>query len=208
MHATKKVGLNERIFKKRNISVSNYGKILLLLCFSLLFCFANAQVVTIKVTFTSAPTFATSSFADLKYNKQAVFNLDIDDQPANVMSVLAYMQGGTALEDGKNYPGKFFTDGCGNKKPYTAAVATTAHSNYNDGDLTLVPHLLNASQLTQLVASGFMLENHGFYHERDQYYLINNFNEVKNIVENSQFYLCQNTLCTKSVGHSFKQYRL
>ena len=187
MHAIKEVGLNEPIFKNKNISVNNYSKILFLLCSSLLFCFANAQVVTIKVSFTSAPTFATSSFADLKYNKQAVFNLDIDDQPANVMSVLAYLQGGTALEDGKNYAGKFFTDGCGNKKPYTAAVAMTAHSNYNDGDLTLVPHLLSASQLTKLVASDFMLENHGFYHDKNLYYLTNNFNEVKNIVENANF---------------------
>lgn len=113
--------------------------------------------------------------------------MDIDDQPANVMSVKAFLQGGVAQEDGINYPGKFFTDGCGNNKPYSMGIAMTAHSNYNDGDLTTVPSLLSATQLTNLVASGFLLENHGFYHEQDQYYVTNNFTVPRNILENTNF---------------------
>lgn len=159
----------------------------LCILFGLGFTFLQAQIIIVKVTFASPPSSATSSFADLKYDKQAVFNLEIDDQPANVMSILAYLQGGTAPEDGVNYRGKFFSDGCGNKKPYTAAVAMTAHSNYNDGDLTTVPFLLNPAQLTTLVAAGFMLENHGFYHEKNQYYITNKFNEARNIQENTKF---------------------
>jgi hypothetical protein len=144
-------------------------------------------VITVTVKYSTNPGNPKTTLADLKYNKQSVLSMDIDDQPANVMSVKAYLQGGIATEDGVTYPGKYFTDGCGNNKPYALGVAMTAHSNYNDGDLTLVPSLLNASQLTTLVASGFLLENHGFYHEQDQYYITNNFTEPRNIIENTNF---------------------
>jgi hypothetical protein len=146
-----------------------------------------SQIVTVTVKYSTNPGNPKVSLADLKYNKQSVLSMDIDDQPANVMSVKAFLQGGVAQEDGINYPGKFFTDGCGNNKPYSMGIAMTAHSNYNDGDLTTVPSLLSATQLTNLVASGFLLENHGFYHEQDQYYLTNNFTVPRNILENTNF---------------------
>jgi hypothetical protein len=148
---------------------------------------AHSQVITVTVKYNSAQAGSKASLADLKYNKQSVLSMEVDDQPANVMSVKAFLQGGVATEDGLTYTGKYFTDGCGNNKPYTLGVAMTAHSNYNDGDLTLVPSLLNTSQLKTLVASGFLLENHGFYHEQDQYYVTNNFTEPRNILENTNF---------------------
>jgi len=147
----------------------------------------RAQVITVKVSFSTKPSTANAEFADLKYNKQAVFNLEIDDQPANTMSLLAYLQGGKAPEDKVVYPGKFFSDGCGNKKPFTIAVAMTAHSNYNDGDLTEAPSFLNEKQLKILVKKGCLIQNHGFYHGRDQYYIRNNFDQKKNIAENAKF---------------------
>jgi hypothetical protein len=163
-------------------------KTVIAFCFlSLLSVEAYSQIITVTVKYSANPGNPKVSLADLKYNKQSVLSMDIDDQPANVMSVKAYLQGGMATEDGLTYPGKFFTDGCGNNKPYSLGIAMTAHSNYNDGDLTLVPSLLNSSQLTSLVASGFLLENHGFYHEQDQYYVSNNFTLPRNILENTNF---------------------
>ncbi|HEU0109591.1 MAG TPA: hypothetical protein VFQ73_01890, partial [Flavisolibacter sp.] len=158
-----------------------------LLCFCSVSVLAVAQNISVKVNFNNAPDSASTRFTDLKYNKESVFSLDIDDQPVNVMSILAYFQGGVAPEDGISYPGKYFTDGCGVKRPFAAGIAMTAHSNYNDNDLTTASHLLSVDQLKKLVKAGFGLQNHGFYHEKDGYYITNKFNEAKNIAEGTNF---------------------
>jgi hypothetical protein len=179
---------NNSILKHLGLYTYFLFKTVIAFCFLSLFpAKAYSQIITVTVKYSTNPGNPKVSLADLKYNKQSVLSMDIDDQPANVMSVKAYLQGGMATEDGITYPGKFFTDGCGNNKPFSLGIAMTAHSNYNDGDLTLVPSLLNSSQLTTLVASGFLLENHGFYHEQDQYYVSNNFTPPRNILENTNF---------------------
>src|SRR5215218_3743818 len=158
--------------------------------FFLLFCFfsswAKSQVVTVTVNFATAPSTASSSFADLKYNKQSVFNLEVDDRQQRSMSVLAYLNGGIAPEDGQSYPGKNFSDGCGNNVKYRAAVAVNAKLNSYDKDAEEGGQL-TWPQLKQLFQANFMIENHGYYHNKDGQYTTNSFNEYKNINENTKY---------------------
>jgi hypothetical protein len=144
------------------------------------------QTSQIIVTFDGNPTSAEASFADLKYDKDGVFNLEMDDRQANFLNILAYLNGGVAPIDGQNYGGKTFTDGAGNAVKYRAAVAVNAHSNFNDGELNDPSHLTTAN-LQSLLSVDFMLENHGYYHNMDGYYTTNGFTQYDNINENTKY---------------------
>lgn len=130
--------------------------------------------VTITVTFASTPASASSSYADLKYNKQSVFNLEFDDAPVQFMYLIPYLQGGVSGEDGVTYPGKFFTDGCGNNKPWTAGVGINVKSNFNDTLILSGGTKMTESDLNTVLAANCLPENHGYYHNNDAGYYITN----------------------------------
>ncbi len=74
------------------------------------------------------------------------------------------MKGGVA-RNGQTYPGLRFTDGCGRKRPYTAAVAITGHNSFNnsvwlDPGPQHDPSRLVWAQAQELLNNGWDVENH------------------------------------------------
>jgi len=144
--------------------------------------------VTITVTFSSTPASATSSYADVKYDKQSIFHLEVDDCPVQFMSVLPLFQGGVAPEDSVSYPGYTFTDGCGNNKYWTAGVGINVKSNYNDTLILSGGAKMTTSDLDTVVAANMLPQSHGYYHNMvDGYYTTNNFTQTMNVSECNKY---------------------
>ena len=140
--------------------------------------------VVITVKFASTPTVASSAYTTLKYDKASSLHLEYDDVPNLFLDLIAYMQGGVAPIDGVNYPGRFFTDGCGNLKPWTASVAVNVKSNFNDNFIIGSSGKLTAADLVTCVSKNCLPAPHGYYHNYDNgYYTTNGFTKAKNIGE-------------------------
>lgn len=128
-----------------------------------------SDIMKFEILFHTVPAKATAKPAKLKYNKNGWVSEEWDD---NSLSALK------ALEKLKT---KFYTDGCDNKIAYTAAIAVNGRSNYNNEEIGLSVNNINYTQMKQLIAAGWDIENHSYYHEP-----YNNFNfgndRAKNII--------------------------
>lgn len=169
------------------------NRIFFLLLTCILFFVVNAQntEVTVRVKFATEPTYASSSFAGLKYGKHCFYNIEVDDNSIYFKDLMNYFQGGLVSIDGQTYPGKFFTDGCGNNVPYKASIAINVRSHHNppdqvDGDLIMEtgnPNNIEISDLIRAVQTECYPAPHGYYHNMEGYYVKNNFTQSKNISE-------------------------
>ena len=113
---------------------------------------ANNIIVTIK--FSSPPGFAASSYPNLKYEKHSMINFEWDDASIGSMSALAIMSA------------KSFTDGAGNNKPYTLAVAVNGRAQYDNRIVGEHPVLgVVYNDMRQIINSGGDIENHAQYHD-------------------------------------------
>ena len=144
----------------------------------------GSNIITIAVTFNTTPVSASSAFADLKYNKLGVYNYEMDDRSPGMRDVFAFFNGGTAPVNGVTYPGKTFTDGCGNVVKWRAAVATNARLQSDNSDWANYNNCLNWAEMANLVNNNWMIENHGFYHNKTGTYA-NGENTSKNINDNT-----------------------
>jgi len=113
--------------------------------------------------------------APLKYNKAFAWSFTLDDGLASAYLVaFPFLSGGQVSPsyidrwgkdqggDGRWYPGLYYTDGCGNRIPFTAALAINGHSIVDsvtgrDGNLSW-------QQLRTMVAAGWDVFNHGYTH--------------------------------------------
>lgn len=123
--------------------------------------------VVVSVTFASAPTAYTALMADLKYNKQAVFNFESDDNALNFRYPVAMLMGGKA-PDSTTYPRLTFTDGCGNAVGFRAALAVNARGGYNNNEISYFGNFMNNvtyGELSMLVKNDWAIENHSYYHD-------------------------------------------
>lgn len=122
--------------------------------------------------------------APLRYNKDFSFSLTFDDGLASAYLVaFPYFNGGRVSAsymdqwghdqggDGLDYPGLFYTDGCGNRKPFQAALAINAASiTGGQGDEKAGnrkgenPGNLSWAQLQTMYAAGWDIYNHGYNH--------------------------------------------
>ncbi|MEJ7913173.1 MAG: T9SS type A sorting domain-containing protein [Chitinophagaceae bacterium] len=152
----------------------------------ILFAQASSNSITVAVTFSSNPSTASAAFTDLKYNKQGVFNYEMDDRSAGMRDVFAFFNGGTAPVNSISYPGKTFTDGCGNPIKWRAAVATNALLQSNNSDWVNYNNCLNWTEMANLVNNSWAIENHGFYHNKTGTYA-NGENTNKNINDNTTY---------------------
>ena len=110
-------------------------------------------VITVEVTFNSAPATASSTFAPLKYNKTSVINFEFDDNPTNAYHVYQSLKTRT------------FSDGTGKQVKFTAASAVNSRGNYNNGDLwENYQGNLTRQQAIEMISDGWILANHGYYH--------------------------------------------
>lgn len=124
-----------------------------------------SNIVTINVTYASAPTAPSATFTALKYNKLAWFQYERDDLLSGTWTDYIFFNGGTT-PDGRTYPGKTFTDGCGNKVNWRGSVVANARSNFNNIDFWGVTGKLSTQQVATMVKVGkWGVMNHGYYHE-------------------------------------------
>lgn len=123
----------------------------------------------IKISFISKPNKVSLNPTSLKYGKSAVINLEWDDN--SLASIKAY-------EILKNLN---FTDGTGNNKSFTAALAINGLNNYNNKEFgDNYPDKVSYTQMQQLINEGWDIENHGDYHNKTGNYH-NGENVLKNI---------------------------
>ncbi|WP_375419059.1 hypothetical protein [uncultured Hymenobacter sp.] len=118
----------------------------------------SGRRITIEVTFDQAPGAASSTLTDLKYDKQAVLQFEVDDNNSGAVPIANY------LARGSGHP--TLTDGCGNAVNYRLAVAVNGRSNYDNQDNgSGLSGRATWAQLAALVQDGNALENHGYYHD-------------------------------------------
>ncbi len=114
---------------------------------------ADLQLITVEVSFLSAPKSPASVIPYLKYNKTSVINFEFDDNPASVYSLFKYLNT------------QMFTDGTGKEISFRSAIAVNSRGNYNNGDLwENYQGNLSKTDASEIISNGWTLENHGYYH--------------------------------------------
>lgn len=123
------------------------------------------ELITVTVTFATAPTSVSALFAVLKYNKDCALSIELDDNSAGMNVLFPLFDGGTD-NFGNTYALKTFTDGCGNPIPYRAGLAVNARSWYNNSPASSgPPSNFNYDNIATMIGRDWSLENHGYYHE-------------------------------------------
>ena len=134
--------------------------------FSLFLPHGKAQ--RIVITFGNAPiTTPSLSFAPIKYDKDMAYSLTFDDSQTDAYTVgLPFLGGGYVALNKTNYPGFFFTDGCGNNMPFRAGIAwNTANVLGTDVHVGNAPTNLSWQQLDTLYDLNWDVFNHSFDHK-------------------------------------------
>ena len=135
-------------------------------------------VNSVTVRFVQPPTTWSVEKAALKYNKDFAFGMHLDDGKKDIYShAFQFLNGGTI--DGTTYPGKFYTDGCGNdiKFKMSAAVFSLEQNGAVDGHDPNGPYAnLNVTwpELIEMYQAGWAVYNHGLTSSTsiDPYYSI------------------------------------
>ena len=113
----------------------------------------DPQLITVEVSFLSAPKNPVSVIPYLKYNKTSAINFEFDDNPASVYSLFKYLNT------------QMFTDGTGKEISFRSAIAVNSRGNYNNGDLwENYQGNLSKTDASDIISNGWTLENHGYYH--------------------------------------------
>ncbi|MDR3713973.1 MAG: hypothetical protein P4L51_14215 [Puia sp.] len=130
----------------------------------------DAPSITIMIECRGAVRQISVRTAPFKYNKDFAWSFTLDDGVASgALVAFPYFNGGRVAPslkgewgidqggDGQDYPGLFFTDGCGNKVPFRAAVAINGKSIGRSG-------FLSWGQVGTLYKAGWDVFNHGYAH--------------------------------------------
>lgn len=112
------------------------------------------SIVT-KIRFASVPASASAARPFMKYGKKAFLSLDWDD------ASMGALQGLLILNN------SFYTDGCGNNKAFTAAMAL---NGAYEGTGIPYPYdgvggTMSKANLSTLINAGWDLMDHGYYHD-------------------------------------------
>lgn len=130
---------------------------------------SSSSVISISVTFASAPTSTTANYAPLKYNKDGALSIESDDNSYKSLNMWALFHGGTAT-DGTVYPGATFSDGssvqvgCSGRVDYRAGLAVNAQSGYDNHYIGLNAGELSWAQIAEYVRNRWTMSNHSWYH--------------------------------------------
>lgn len=113
------------------------------------------------LTFDSPPTSLTVEKAFYKYDKEFAFSLDMDDGLVGQYRVaVPIFNGGNVIhQDGveSNYPGLYYTDGCGNNIPFGGTFCINMN-NISE----FVGAYMNEFMVRDSYVKGMSLKNHGF----------------------------------------------
>lgn len=124
---------------------------------------ASPGIDFIMITFDQPPTNVGVEKADLRYNKKFALSFHTDDGMGDVFSSgFTYFSG---INSGStNYPGLFYTDGCGNSLSFKISSALFSFSAYNGLDMHDPANgFTNVTwdQLATMVENGSSVYNHG-----------------------------------------------
>ena len=139
----------------------------------------------ISVQFTMPPSSTPSvSKAVLKYNKDFAYSFTFDDATIDAFTTgLPILRGGLVRGNDVTYTGLFYTDGCGNSVPFTAAIAWNTGNQFGiDVHTGNVIDQLRWGQLDTLYDAGWDVINHSYSHKSRWLYPMSN-NEYINEVE-------------------------
>lgn len=125
---------------------------------------APPGVSFIMVTFDQPPTDVLVDKADLRYNKKFALSYHADDGMGDVYtSGFTYFSG---INSGStNYPGLFYTDGCGNPLTFKVSSALFSYNAFNNNDMHDPANgytNVTWDQLAVMVENGSSVYNHGF----------------------------------------------
>lgn len=118
----------------------------------------------VMVSFDQPPSFVSVEKAALRYNKSFALSFHTDDGIADVFTVGFPFLTGINTE-GTNYPGLFYTDGCGNDISFKLSNALFSFSGFNNEDMHQPGNFYNAvswPQLALMYQNGCGIYNHGF----------------------------------------------
>lgn len=125
---------------------------------------ADPGISFILVSFDQAPVNVVVEKAPLRYNKKFALSFHTDDGIDDVYTVgFPFFTG--INEDGTNYPGLFYTDGCGNALSFKISNSVFSYSEFNDEDMHQPDNNYNTvtwPQLQTMVQNGCAIYNHGF----------------------------------------------
>lgn len=118
----------------------------------------------VMITFETPPSTATVSKAVLRYNKDFAISFHTDDGFKDVFTVgFPFFTG--INQSGTNYPGLFYTDGCGNDIPFRLSNSVFSFSGFNNEDMHQEGNnygTVSWSQLATMIQNGCSIYNHGF----------------------------------------------
>lgn len=125
---------------------------------------SQQSAITLRIRMDQAADFSLSK-APLRYNKAFAYSLTLDDGLADAYAhAFQILNGGFIEANRKSYPGLFFTDGCGNDVPFTAAVAwNSVNREYQDIHVN-TPGYVSWNQLSELYEAGWDVLNHSYSH--------------------------------------------
>ncbi|MDZ7775644.1 MAG: hypothetical protein U5L09_08635 [Bacteroidales bacterium] len=131
----------------------------------------NRPVVTITFAEPVTADDFTLQKADLKYDKDFGYSIQIDDGLTHITDyAFPLLEGGEV--DGETFPGLFYTDGCGNDIPFKMATAHYSWNAYNDNDMHDPENgyadlgdngTVTWDQIISMYNNGWGIYNHGFY---------------------------------------------
>jgi hypothetical protein len=137
----------------------------------LAFCAGNDRTVSIAVTLDAPAKNVTINIAPLRYHKSFACSFTLDDGLVSAARVaFPFFNGGQVAPsfkdhwgadqggDGAHYPGLFYTDGCGNNLPFTAAVAINARA------IGTFTGYLSWNDLERMTRAGWDVLNHSYTH--------------------------------------------
>lgn len=114
--------------------------------------FSQLGTINLTITFDTPPSSAVADIAPIKYNKQAIFNIEWDDNTRTAL---------TAHNILKNY---YYTDGTGRARPYTAAIGINGLSTLGD-EIGYMANSINYHEYLPLIEDGWDLMNHSLRHK-------------------------------------------
>jgi hypothetical protein len=118
----------------------------------------------IMVSFNQPPSNVTVQKAPLRYNKKFALSFHTDDGIADVFNVgFPFLTGVNTT--GTNYPGLFYTDGCGNDISFKLSSALFSWSRFNNEDMHQPGNgygTVSWPQLALMYQNGCGIYNHGF----------------------------------------------
>ncbi|WP_231464659.1 hypothetical protein [Pedobacter sp. Leaf132] len=103
------------------------------------------------ITFSSAPSDLVVSIPPLKYDKKNWFSFEMDDHSSSIPFALSVLAN------------KFYTDGCGNNKPYTMAASVNGAQEMTGEEYDFSNEV--GDRLRAVIAANGDLSDHGYYHD-------------------------------------------